>query len=151
MSSSAFDKYPLEYDQWFDNNKAAYQSEIDAIRKFIPAKGEGIEIGVGTGRFSIPFNITIGVDPSEEMAAIARSRGINVHISYAENLSFGTNTFDYALLVTTICFVQNPELALKEIIRILKPNGKIILAIIDKGSELGKKYESLKTSNKFYK
>jgi hypothetical protein len=32
----------------------------------------------------------------------------------------------------------------------LKPNGEIILAIIDKNSELGRKYEKGKTSSKFY-
>jgi ubiquinone/menaquinone biosynthesis C-methylase UbiE len=60
-----FDKYAKEYDKWFDENKIIYESEIEAIKKHI-LKGEGLEIGVGTGRFAVPFNIKIGVDISKE-------------------------------------------------------------------------------------
>ncbi len=54
------------------------------------------------------------------------------------------------LLVTTLCFVDNHSLALQEAFRILKPQGKIIIGIIDKESSLGNKYESMKTEDKFY-
>jgi hypothetical protein len=40
---------------------------------------------------------------------------------------------------------------LKEASRILKPKGRIILAFIDRESELGRKYESRKASSRFYK
>lgn len=117
-----------------------------------------MEIGIGTGRFSIPFGIKTGVEPSESMAAIARSRGIDVRISQAERLPFNNEQFDFALIVTTLCFVDDPKLVLKEAGRILKPKGQIIVAVIDKESTLGRTYESLKSSNlpvrqagKFYK
>lgn len=145
-----FDKFAKEYDQWFETHAFAYQSEVEAVKRFIPSEGIGIEIGVGTGRFSVPFNITVGVEPSEQMAAIAHSRGITVHISRAEQLPFDSEQFDFALMVTTLCFVDNPKLILKEAGRILKPGGKIVVAIIDKESSLGRTYEAMKASNKFY-
>jgi ubiquinone/menaquinone biosynthesis C-methylase UbiE len=150
LLASPFDSFASEYDRWFDSHPFAYQSEIEAIRRFIPSQELGVEIGVGTGRFSSPFSIAIGADPSESMAAIARSRGITVHLALAERLPFQSEHFDFALMVTTLCFVQDPHAALGEIHRILKPNGLLILAIIDKETPLGKRYEAMKSFNKFY-
>jgi ubiquinone/menaquinone biosynthesis C-methylase UbiE len=150
MIATVFDNFALEYDQWYDLHPFAYRSEIEAIKRFIPSEGLGVEIGVGTGRFSVPFSITVGVDPSESMAAIARSRGITVHLAKAERLPFESEHFDYALMVTTLCFVENPQATLKEVHRILKPHGLLILAIIAKETQLGKAYEAMRSSNKFY-
>lgn len=151
MIVNVFNQFAEEYDRWFETYTFAYQSELEAVRRFMPKQGTGIEIGVGTGRFSAPFSISIGVEPSEEMAKIARSREITVHISKAEQLPFENERFDFALMVTTLCFVDDPNLALNEARRILKQNEKLILAIIDKETELGKTYEAMKASNKFYK
>ncbi len=151
MQIDVFDKFAKEYDKWFETHAFAYQSEIEAIRRFISDKGIGVEIGVGTGRFASQLCITTGVEPSEPMATIARSRGITVHISRAEQLSFDSEHFDFALMVTTLCFVDDPEFVLKEANRILKPGGQIIVAIIDKESNLGNTYEEMKASSKFYK
>jgi ubiquinone/menaquinone biosynthesis C-methylase UbiE len=146
-----FDKYAQEYDKWFDIYSSAYQSELRAVRMLIPQAGKGIEIGAGTGRFSVPFGITIGVEPSKGMAEIARSRGITVYNSKAENLPFDDETFDFVLMVTTICFLQDPLQALKEIRRILRPSGLIIIGMLDKGSPLGKRYEANKEGSKFFR
>ncbi len=111
---NVFEEFALEYDEWFETHKWVYQSEVEAVRRFIPETGEGIEIGVGTGRFSIPFGIKVGVEPAKAMAEIARKRGISVYESKAENLSFHDNSFDFALMVTTLCFLENPLQALQE-------------------------------------
>ena len=145
-----FNKYAEMYDEWYDENKFIYLSEINALRRFIP-KGRGLEIGVGTGRFSIPFNIKYGVDPSKRMSEIAKKRGINVHIGYGENLPYKNNSFDFILITTTLCFVDDPIKVLKESKRVLKPGGRIIIGIIDKDSFLGKIYQSKKEGNPFYK
>lgn len=146
-----FDKNALEYDSWFDKYKFAYQSELDALRRFVPKQGLGIEIGTGTGRFSIPLSITIGVEPSHGMAEIALSRGISVHNTRAENLPFCEGHFDYALMVTTLCFLDKPESALKNICKIIRNSGQLIIGIIDKSSYLGRSYEARKVNDKFYR
>lgn len=145
-----FDQYAVEYDGWFDTNLWAYQSEVQAVQRFIPKNGTGIEIGVGTGRFSVPFGITVGVEPSRAMAEIARKRGIAVYDAKANNLPFDNTAFDFVLMVTTICFLEDPLQALNEIRRILRPDGKIIIGMLDKDSPLGKEYDSKKKSSKFY-
>lgn len=150
-TATAFDQNTLDYDQWFEKHSAVYQSEILAIQQAIPQNKKGIEIGVGTGRFAEPLNIKFGVEPSENMAEVAEQRGITVYRAYAENLPIENNSFDFALMVTTVCFLSDIPKAFSEVHRILKPNGEIILAIIDKNSELGRKYEMEKSTNKFYK
>ena len=150
-SFKVFDDYTLDYDDWFDRHKTAYQSELLAIKQAIPLDKKGIEIGVGTGRFAQYFDIKYGVEPSENMARIAEQRDIKVIRAVAEDLPIESESFDFALLVTTVCFLSDIPQAFSEIHRILKPQGEIILAIIDKNSELGKKYEIGKAENKFYK
>ncbi len=146
-----FEEAAVEYDEWFETHKWVYQSEVEAVRKFIPEAGEGIEIGVGTGRFSIPFGIKVGIEPARAMAEIARKRGITVYQAKDENLPFQDNSFDFALIVTTLCFLEDPFQALKEIKRILKPAGKIVIGMLDEYSPLGKLYEEKRKKNKFYR
>jgi ubiquinone/menaquinone biosynthesis C-methylase UbiE len=147
---NVFEKYAEEYDAWFDVNPWVYQSEIQAVATALPQKGNGVEIGVGTGRFSIPFGIHIGIEPSAAMAQIARNRGITVYDATAEHLPFDDDTFDFVLMVTTICFLEDPLQAVREIRRILRPAGKIIIGMLDKDSPVGRSYESKKKSSKFY-
>ena len=148
--TNVFDKYAEEYDAWFDTNSWVYQSELKAVKMLLPQGGKGVEIGTGTGRFSIPFDIAVGVEPSSTMAKIARSRGMTIYNAKAENLPFDDNTFDFVLMVTTICFLEDPLQSLREIRRILRPDGKIIIGMLDKDSPLGRGYESKKKSSKFY-
>lgn len=147
---NVFDENASDYDNWFERHKTAFQTELLAIKKAIPLHKKGIEIGVGTGRFAEYFGIKDGVEPSENMAQFAERRGIKVIRAVAEDLPIESESFDFALLVTTVCFLNDMPKALSEIRRILKPKGEIILAIIDKNSVLGKKYEAKKAENKFY-
>ena len=85
------------------------------------------------------------------MAEIARKRGIYVHEAKAENLPFQDNSFDFALKVTTLCFLENPFESLREVKRILKPTGKIIIGMLDEECPLGKRYSEKTKKSKFYK
>jgi len=144
-----FDKYYKRYDTWYDRNRFAYLSELKAVKKVLPKKGKGLEIGVGTGRFANALGIGYGIDPSENMISIARKRGINVKAASGEHLPFKDNSFDYVVIVITICFVRNPLKVLEEAKRVLRQNGKIIIGFIDRDSFLGKAYKKKKSV--FYK
>ena len=144
-----FDRYYKKYDAWYEKNKFAYLSELDAVKKILPQKGKGLEIGVGTGRFAHALGIATGIDPSKNMIQIARKRGVNVRLSFGERLPFKNATFDYVAIIITICFVKDPLKVLQESRRVLKKNGKLIVGIIDKDSFLGKFYQRKKSL--FYK
>jgi SAM-dependent methyltransferase len=146
-----FEKHAAEYDLWFGENEAVYKSEILALHDLIPAMGIGLEVGVGTGRFADPLGIRIGVEPAKAMADRARKRGIEVHEARAEALPFRDESFDFVLMVTTICFLEDPLQALEEAKRILRPGGRIIIGMIDRNSPLGKEYERKKATSKFYR
>jgi len=147
----SFEKYSKEYDEWFIRNETIYLAELKAIKSLIPIEKTGVEIGVGTGRFASPLGIKVGIEPSKKMAEIARKRGIQVYEAVAEELPFDSETFDFALMVTTICFVDNPVNSFKEASRILKPDGFIVIGFVDKNSELGISYQLKKDRSKFYR
>jgi SAM-dependent methyltransferase len=147
-----FEKYSNEYDKWFDNHIDFYVAELEAIRQLIPPAGaEGMEVGVGSGKFAVPLGIKVGVEPSEKMASKARLQGIDVHSGVAEELPFSDGLFDFVLMVTTICFVDDAAKSLREAFRVLKTGGFIIVGFVDRESELGKRYSEKKESSRFYK
>ena len=145
-----FEKHYDKYEDWFEKNEFAYQSEINAVKEVLPVEGKGIEIGVGSGRFAAPLGIKYGVDPSEKMLKIAKQRGIEVKTGIAEDLPYDDESFDYVLMVTTICFVDDIEKSFKEAYRILKKNGKIVIGFVDKDSKIGRGYQKIKNKSLFY-
>lgn len=146
-----FDKYLNEYEKWFEEHKYVYESELKAVRHFIPKGKKGIEIGIGTGRFALPLGINEGVEPSLAMSRFAAKKGLKVYEGTAEKLPLPDKSYDFALMVTTICFVDDAEKSFWEARRILKPDGSFIVGFVDRNSPLGKLYEKMKEQNKFYR
>jgi SAM-dependent methyltransferase len=146
-----FDRDPSDYDAWFYRHAFVYRSEVEAIRPFIPRGKKGVEIGIGTGRFSLPFGIREGVEPSAAMREIARMQGLKVYDGVAENLPLKDQSFDFALMVTTVCFVDDVLQSFGEVNRILKPTGTFIIGLVDKESLLGRAYAKTRDASRFYR
>ncbi len=146
-----FDLRVEEYEDWFEKNRFAYLSEVEAVKKLWPKVERAVEIGVGTGRFAVPLGISLGIDLSEKMAAVARSQGIEVVIGSAEELPFEDGSLDAILMVVTICFLRDPDQALKEVLRVLRPGGSFVVGIVDKDSFLGQIYLEKKEKSPFYR
>lgn len=149
--TGAYDRHADLYDDWFSRNRFAYGSELQAVRLLLPRAGTGVEIGVGTGRFAGKLGIPLGVEPSRSMGKIARGRGISVVGGRAEALPFRSGLFDYALMVTVLCFFDDAEGSLLETHRVLKPSGSLVVAFIDRGSPLGKMYDDRKSETVYYR
>ncbi|HHF7373778.1 methyltransferase domain-containing protein [Legionella pneumophila serogroup 1] len=150
-SVKVFNQMAEDYDRWFDSHSAVFQSELDALKKIIPESGEGLDVGVGSGRFAAALGIKTGIDPSIKLGNMARSRGIHVDEGVGEALPFQDQQFDFVLLNTVLCYLDLPLAALLEAKRVLKPNGKLIIGMIDKNSMLGRQYEATKQDNPFYR
>lgn len=146
-----FNELAEDYDNWFKSHPAAFQSELEALRKIMPKNGIGLEIGVGSGRFAEKLGIRYGVEPAANLRALAEKHGIQAVEGMAESLPFPENHFDYAALITALCFVKDPLQSLREAKRVIKSGGKIILGIIDRKSPLGKNYEKKKSRNSYYR
>jgi len=139
------------YEQWFEQHSAAYVSELLALRPFVPLNGRGVEIGVGTARFAAPLGVQVGVDPAAPMLTYAARRGLSVVRGAAEALPFIGGCFDYALVVTTICFVDSPRAMVDEAHRVLVPGGTFVIGFIDRNSDIGRHYMAHRMESLFYR
>jgi ubiquinone/menaquinone biosynthesis C-methylase UbiE len=148
--TNPFDRHVDQFEKWFKDNRYVYRSELQALEHFIPGNKKGIEIGIGTGMFAEPLGIEIGVDPSPAMVKRARERGLKVEIGRAEKLSFSDRSFDFILMVTTVCFMEDVEKGFSEAYRILKPGGRLIIGMIDRDSLLGRHYAKQKSESTFF-
>ena len=146
-----FDDYGVEYEEWFDKHLYVYLSEVEALRTVIPKRQKGVEIGMGTGRFAHPLGVRDGVEPSGEMRRLASRKGLKLYNAVAEALPFQNGSYDFALMVTTVCFVDDIRKSFEEVHRILKMGGCIVVGLVDKRSALGRSYRKRKDENKFYR
>lgn len=93
-----------------------------------------LDVGCGTGRFSAALHErgsrVWGVEPSPEMAAEARERGVNVKIARAEQLPFKEGWFERAVLWLVAHLVDRPAV-FAELARVLSPEGRIAIATFD--------------------
>jgi len=90
-----FNRYLNDYEDWFKEHKYVYESELEAVRHFIPKDKKGIEIGIGTGRFALPFGIREGVEPSIVMRHFALHKGLEVYDGIAEKLPLADDSYDF--------------------------------------------------------
>ncbi len=144
-----FEENVDRYEAWFQRHPFAYQSELEAVAALLPG-GEGLEVGVGTGLFAAPLGVRAGVEPAAAMRAIARQRGIDAVDGVAEALPYADAAFDFVLMVTTICFVDDVPAAVREAWRVLRTGGHIVVGFVDRESALGRQYEAERGRSAFY-
>ena len=146
-----FEEHTDRYDRWFDTYECAYRSELRALERLVPENPDGLEIGVGTGQFAAPLGIETGVDPAGEMLRRAADRGISAVKGAAEALPFADGAFGTALLVTTVCFVDDLDATFAEARRVLRSDGRLVVGYIDRESPLGERYLQRQDENPFYR
>lgn len=100
-------------------------------------EGKILEVGIGTGK-NIPYyhqNTEVtGIDFSPKMLERAQQRlkkegrkNVTLLQMDVEHLDFPDNSFDYVITSCVFCSVPNPVEGLKEIRRVLKPTGKLVM------------------------
>jgi SAM-dependent methyltransferase len=92
-----------------------------------------------------------GIEPSRSMADLARKKGIEVVPGVAEHLPFRDGEFAFCLMVTTVCFLDDRDMAFREVHRVLKPGGSFVVGFVDRDSPLGREYQERKDDSAFYK
>ncbi|MFB6154396.1 MAG: class I SAM-dependent methyltransferase [Haloferacaceae archaeon] len=146
-----FEVHADRYEEWFEVHEHEYAAEVEALSRLVSDPDRGLEIGVGSGRFAEPLGFQYGVDPTAQMLARARDRGVEVVRGVAEALPFRDGVFDAALIVTTICFVDDVAQTLAEARRVLDADGALVLGYIDRASPVGELYRETKDENPFYR
>ena len=142
-SRTPFERLAERYDAWFETEKGhrIFRVEVDCIRDLLEEMSRPwLEIGVGTGRFAAAIGVDEGIDPSPAVLNYAADRGIRTRVGRAEELPFPDAQFGMALMVVTICFLENPGQAFRECRRILRGDGYAVVGLVPKDSAWGELY-----------
>jgi ubiquinone/menaquinone biosynthesis C-methylase UbiE len=132
---------PSDYARWRDSPLGALTERLEQEAIFGLAgevRGQSVlDIGCGDGTYSISActrgaRVT-SVDRSSAMLEAARRPSedcrerIACCLAAAEALPFDDNCFDIVLAVTTLCFVNDPQRAIQEAGRVLRPGGSLVI------------------------
>ena len=148
-SRRVFEDRAIDYDRWFDEHGEVYAAQAEMLRGAIPDRGSGLEIGVGSGRFAFPFGIRCGIDPSGGLIRIARQRDIESVRGEGEHLPYRAGAFDYVLMMTVICFLDDAGAVFREVNRVLRPGGMLIVGFIEAGGGISREYQHESTKGRF--
>lgn len=151
VCNNVFDHLAGDYDKWFYENDKIFDSEVLAVSSLLEKDTEYYDIGCGTGIFSSRLNLKKGVEPSEEMAAFAKKRGMEVLRGTAQNLPFEADSRQGLVMITVDCFIEDIEAIYSEAHRVLKKGGHMIFAFLDAATPLGELYESTKSESEYYR
>ncbi|WP_459195850.1 MerR family transcriptional regulator [Wukongibacter baidiensis] len=153
-----FDSWAKTYDISVEEDISStkmYRKYDDVLNKVytlatknIKTNSKILDIGVGTGNLSKRFlengysNI-IGLDQSREMIHVAKSKFPNLKLRLGEFLKIPFENSVFDLIVSTYAFHHLSEeekpVAIKEMLRVLKDNGKIVIGDLMFKSEEDKK------------
>jgi phosphatidylethanolamine/phosphatidyl-N-methylethanolamine N-methyltransferase len=134
---TAYDRYAKSYDSWFGLiTRAPRRAAVDAVNALPEARV--LEVGVGTGLalpLYAPDKRITGIDLSGAMLDKARQRAAALRLRHVEDLlemdaqatSFDTGSFDVAVAMFVASVVPDPQALVKELHRVVRPGGKIIL------------------------
>jgi ubiquinone/menaquinone biosynthesis C-methylase UbiE len=105
-------------------------------RLFAKIRGRTLLVAAGTGndlKHLPPGSDVVAIDISPRMLAKARAKAgrqagaFRLLLMDTERLAFADDSFDTALTVCTFCSVPHPVQGLKEIHRVLKPGGRLLM------------------------
>jgi 2-polyprenyl-3-methyl-5-hydroxy-6-metoxy-1,4-benzoquinol methylase len=108
----------------------ALNNKLDLINSLQPDKGKILDIGAGTGDFLSAAKKggwqTIGVEPSEKAKTIATNKGV----SFVDKTAvLENNSFDVISMWHVLEHVPDLDKQIKELKRLLKPTGTLIIAV----------------------
>ncbi|HIE33670.1 MAG TPA: class I SAM-dependent methyltransferase [Candidatus Altiarchaeales archaeon] len=125
-------------------------TESTYIREWFKSCNRILDIGCGIGSIEERlFDLEIiGIDKSKEMLIEAKRRSNKTFIqAMAENLPFKNESFDGVFYLTTLEFIPNYRIALKEAYNVLSKNGKFLVMILNPESDYFK--EHIKRENSY--
>jgi ubiquinone/menaquinone biosynthesis C-methylase UbiE len=133
--------YDTEQYQDYARGRALTERQMrawtDAFSALLPGRRPlaGLDVGSGTGRFTPAladaFGPVTGIEPSVRMREVARAQSRHPGVRYvagsAEDLPVPSGSADYALMFLSWHHVQDKNRAARELARVLKPGGRLLL------------------------
>ena len=135
--------------EWYDFfMRPLEKRKFKSIREDLlsKAKGHVLEIGSGTGiNFPLYKSVekVVATEPSTYMIYKSQEKlkqsSVNIELvkADAEKLPFADNSFDTVVATLVFCTIPNPNQAMKEMLRVCKPEGKLLF------------FEHVKLENRF--
>ncbi|WP_307409440.1 class I SAM-dependent methyltransferase [Neobacillus ginsengisoli] len=127
------------FPKWYDFFMSPLEKgRFKSIRRDLLQRANGtvLEVGSGTG-INFPYYQSVkkvtAIEPSQNMIERSNKRTelsivpIQIIRESAERLPFVDNTFDTVVATLVLCTIPNPEIALQEMKRVCKLDGKILL------------------------
>lgn len=144
-NNTIFNQFSEDYDTWYETKMGKFVDEVESEAIFslldLPENATILDVGCGTGNFTyklanMGYNC-VGIDIAGNMLKHAKAKQKDKKIKFleknAEQTNFEDESFDCIISVTAFEFMPYPDLIYKEMQRLLKPNGSIIIGTIQKG------------------
>ena len=135
------------YDAWYQTPRGRWIGECEyrLLRKLLayPSNASLLDVGCGTGYFSRRFSqgglSVIGIDADLATLGFAQSQHGDIHYIQGNALAlpFPDNAFECSMAVTSLCFVDDPLPALREMWRVTRQS--LVLGLLNRHSLLYRK------------
>lgn len=146
MSPVRFD--PTGYGAWFDTalGRRVWTDELRAVAALLgPLSGRRVlDAGCGDGRLAVVLAgegaRVVGADIDVSMLRAARARGKEAKVELSlvaadvARVPLASESFDTIVAVTTLCFVPDPRAAARELARLLRPGGRLVIGELGRWS-----------------
>ncbi|WP_282937953.1 class I SAM-dependent methyltransferase [Paenibacillus sp. RC67] len=159
----------LNWKQYFDNKAETHGASVKSsdyfneesffmqrdhtLRWLGDCRGKQIlDAGCGVGAFSEPLvkdNTVYGVDFSEKSLEFAAARGLKTMTDDLTALRFENNKFDVVLCIGVIQLIEQYKSVIRELARVTKPGGTLLIETLHKGSIQRKVLRLFEKSKKF--
>lgn len=138
VATESFQKRGVEWDEMSALGLPAADVEKALLSLLPESMGRLLDIGTGTGRllelFAPRIVAGVGIDASRSMLALARARlsrqGLDhclVRLADMYRLPLPDAAFDHVVLQMVLHYAEDPEAALREAVRVLKPGGTLVI------------------------
>lgn len=126
----------LEEDKhaWFAGRTRAIQKYLDAETGPAAPGSERLVLDIGSGAGNMAHHLAhygrvIGMDFNPRPLAVAQQRGLDVLRGSGSELPFPSDQFDLVALLDTVEHIPDEMAVLREVARVLKPGGKVIVTV----------------------
>jgi len=121
----------LEKNHWYFVAKRKFLDVV--LEKYVKNNSRVLDVGCGTGavleQMAAKNFLVSGIDMSDTALEYCRKKGFEVDKGFADKMPYSDNTFDIVFALDVLEHLENPELAVREVKRVLKDGGLFVATV----------------------